>query len=124
MIKTTIYYTIAAIMSLMLVGPAFAGVTLSHNEPVFKQEPITETVRVCHKTKDRTTQGAIIGGLIGSQDGNAGIGALIGGILGDAAGGHTECRDETRTIGYRDILVGYNVHLVVDGMNTVVYVPR
>ena len=120
MMKTIVLAAAAIVMT----TAAHAGVTLSHSEPVFKSEPITETVRVCSKVKDRTTEGAIIGGLLGSKDGNALAGALIGGLLGDAAGGHDKCHTETRTIGSRDILVGYNVHLDVDGMRTTVYVPR
>lgn len=115
---------ILAAVAAVFATTAHAGVMHTGTEPVFKSEPITETVRVCHKVKDRTTEGAIIGGLIGSKDGNALAGALIGGLLGDIAGGHDECRNETRTVGHRDILVGYNVILDVDGVKTTVYVPK
>lgn len=124
MIKQVIAWSFVALFSTVVVADAYAGVTMEYYTPVFKQEPITETVRVCHKTEDRTTEGAIIGGLLGSQDGNALAGAIIGGLLGDAAGGHEECRDETRTVGHRDILVGYDVTLNVDGVITVIYVPK
>ena len=119
--KTIVMAAMAVVFS---ASAAFAGVDYSHSTPVFKQEPITESVRVCEKVKDRTTEGAIIGGLLGSKDGNAFAGALIGGLLGDAAGGHDKCRTETRTVGHRDILVGYNVTLIVDGVKTTIYVPK
>ena len=115
---------LAAAAVVMTATSAFAGVNLEYYMPVYKQEPITETVQVCHKTKDHTTTGAILGGLIGSQDGNAVAGAILGGLLGDAAGGHDECRTETRTVGHRDILVGYDVTLIVDGVRTTIYVPK
>lgn len=94
---------------------ANAGVSIVETEQLFKQVPITETVQVCEKVKDRTTEGAILGGLIGSKDGNALAGALIGGLLGDAAGGHQKCHTETRTIGHRSVADGYRVVIEVDG---------
>lgn len=94
---------------------AFAGVTLEASMPTYAHVPVTEQVEVCHKVKDRTTEGAIIGGLLGSKDGNAFAGALIGGLLGDAVGGHTECKTETRTVGHKQVITGYDIRLNVDG---------
>ena len=121
MMKTIALTAVAIVMT----TAAHAGVSIAEKAtPVFKSEPITETVRICSKVKDRTTEGAIIGGLLGAQDGKAGVGALIGAVLGNAAGGHDKCHTETRTVGSRDILVGYNVHLYVDGVRTTIYVPK
>lgn len=114
----------AAAAVTMSSSVAFAGVDYSGYTPVYESKPIHEQVQVCHKTKDRTTEGAIIGGLLGAQEGNGVAGAIIGGLLGDAAGGHEECRTETRTVGHRDVLVGYEVHLIVDGVRTTIYISK
>lgn len=99
----------------MTATAANAAVTVVSETNVYTTETIYETVEVCTKGDDKTTEGAIIGGLIGSQDGNAGVGALIGAIIGDAVGEET-CTTERRAVGTVQHYAGKDVVVVIDGV--------
>ena len=108
---------ITAIALTFVATAAFADSrsNVVHEEHVYSEKPIYESVQVCEKVKDRTTEGAIIGGLLGSKDGNALGGAIIGGILGDLAGGHTKCKTETRKVGVERIYSHTMITVEIDG---------
>lgn len=108
------YIIPAAIM--LASTAAHAGVSIISEMPVYKTENIYETVEVCTKGDDKTTEGAIIGGLLGSESGNAGIGAIIGGILGNEIGKET-CKTERRVIGTTKSYIGKDVVVNIDGVN-------
>ena len=101
---------------------ANADVRIISQTPVYVTENVYETVEVCTKGDDKTTEGAIVGGIIGSQDGNAGLGAIIGAIIGDAIGEET-CTTEKRIQGTTQVLTGYNVMMNVDGKVITYFIP-
>lgn len=100
---------------------AHAGVVLTSQAPLFQTQDVYETVEVCTKGDDKTTEGAIVGGLLGSESGNAGLGALLGAIIGNEVGEET-CTTEKRKVGERQVLVGYNIVLVIDGVKTSMFI--
>ena len=104
----------AAVAATMTPAIASAGVFIHSQEAVYATVNHYETVEVCTRSDDKTTEGAIIGGLLGSKDGNAGAGALIGAILGDLAG-EKRCTTERRISHTTQELTGYRVTLNVDG---------
>ena len=108
------YVTIAAGIA-MIATAAQAAVTVVSETNVYRTETIYETVEVCTKGDDKTTEGAILGGLIGSQDGNAGVGAIIGAIIGDAIGEET-CTTERRAVGTAQHYAGKDVVVEIDGV--------
>ena len=83
--------------------------------PVYNTMDIYETVEVCTKGDDKTTEGAIVGGLIGSQEGNAGLGALLGAIIGDSIG-EEKCTTERRKVGTQQVYSHTILKVSVDGV--------
>ena len=83
--------------------------------PMYTTEKIFEEVEVCTKGDDKTTEGAIVGGLIGSQDGNAGLGAIIGAIIGDQIG-EEKCHTEKRVVGTRQIYLHTEYVIELNGV--------
>ena len=85
--------------------------------PMYTTEKIFEEVEVCTKGDDKTTEGAIVGGLLGAQEGKAGIGAILGAIIGDQIG-EEKCHTEKRVVGTRQI---YSHTVYVIELNGVQY---
>ena len=96
-----------------------ASVNVVSSTDVYKTVQHYDNVQVtsCSKGDDKTTEGAIIGGLIGSQEGKAGLGALLGGIIGDQIG-QEKCttRTERRPSYEEKVLIGKDVTISVDGV--------
>ena len=110
--------------AVLMSTQAFAqDVRIISEHDIYSTVPITESVEVCTKEKDRTTEGAIIGGLIGSQNGNAGVGALLGGLLGNEVGG-TKCHTETRKVGERKVYNHTNVVVELYGQRFMLSVQK
>ena len=102
-------------------SPAKADVVLDGYTPVYTEIKHYETVEICTKGDDKTTEGAIVGGLIGSQEGKAGIGALIGAIIGNEIGSE-RCHTEKRVSHTSQEFSHYEVTLIVDGKEKLIRV--
>lgn len=117
---------VAAAMAVAFSSAAFAhdgNVKILSEADIFSTEAIIETVEVCTKGDDKTTEGAIVGGLIGSQDGNAGLGALIGAIIGNEIGEET-CKTETRKVGEKKIYSHTNIVIELYGQKIALSVKK
>ena len=108
-----IKYVVAA--GMVMVSTVANAASIVSETNVYRTENIYETVEVCTKGDDKTTEGAIIGGLIGSQEGEAGIGAIIGAIIGNEIGEET-CTTERRVIGTQQVYIGKDIIINVDGV--------
>ena len=120
---------ISAAMIVAFSASAFADVVLVKSEPIFTSKPITETVQVVKKVKKQGFDlgGAIIGGIIGNNIGkagkNTGAGAVLGGLIG-GQGTEDKIVNETRIVGYEQIVTGYTLTLNVDGVTKMIRISK